>query len=104
MWMSTNSSCVTKVLEDMRGLQVQVLAGFAHRWQFGQLLTAGIKGHCVTVCVCDQRALAGGEVGFGGKASTSNSPRKDFGGALGEEMWVHLSALKLENWMGCKRG
>lgn len=103
---SLNSSCVTKVLEDMRGLQVQVLAGFAHRWSalaMSLLLTAGIKGHCVMVWVCRHRALAGGEVGLGGKASMRNLPRKDFG-VLGKEMWAYLSALKLENWMGCKRG
>lgn len=43
-------------------------------------------------------------MGFGGKASMSNLPRKDFRGALGKEMWAYLSALKFENWMGCKRG
>lgn len=41
-------------------------------------------------------------MGFGGKASMSNSPRKDFGGALGKEMWAYLSALKLKNWMGVR--
>lgn len=43
-------------------------------------------------------------MGFGGKASMSNLPRKDFGRALGKEMWAYLSPVKLENWMGCKRG